>query len=50
MLWQDSLGLGAVRVDGLNATVPLVDESLSAAAAAYSPMKVQECGGEPSDQ
>jgi hypothetical protein len=50
MLWQDSLGLGAVRVDGLNATVPLVDESLSAAAAAYSPMKVQECGGEPADQ
>ena len=45
---QDALGLGAVRVDGVNASEPLLSHSDDLRA--YAPMKVQECGGEPADQ
>ena len=44
---QDALGLGAVRVDGVNASEPLLSHSDDLRA--YAPMKVQECGGEPAD-
>eukprot|EP01052_Picozoa_sp_SAG31_P024688 SAG31_NODE_2117_length_6412_cov_7.762712_5_plen_153_part_00 len=44
---QDALGLGAIRVDGANASEPLVAEKEMTV---YNQMKLEECGGEPADQ